>query len=243
MIILLAPSKTLDFETKAKISDYTLPQLKSESAKIIEELKKLSPTALKEQLKVSEKLAAENHKRYQQFQLSHTTKNSKQALLSYKGDVYRDIDAQNYSKADWDFAQRHLRILSGLYGILRPLDLIQPYRLEMKGKKQFWQTPLTKQMEKELTEEKSNIILKLTSEEYFAPIQSKKLKAKVISVNFKDRKKNKIIPIYSKIARGTMANWIIKNKIADPADLKNFSEDGYRFEPAKSTETQLTFSR
>lgn len=243
MLILLAPSKTLNFTTTAQTRDFSMPQLLDETAQIIKSLKKLSQTELQKYLKVSEKIATENYQRYQNFQINHSSENAKQALLAYKGDVYRDLEANSYTDKDWKFAQKHLRILSGLYGILRPLDLIQPYRLEMNHQKQFWKSPLTNQMKKELAEEKSQIILKLTSEEYFSPIQLKELKVKVISVNFKDREKNKIIPIYSKIARGTMANWIVKNQINNPIELKKFKEDGYRFEANQSNEKELTFSR
>ncbi len=232
MLIFLSPAKTLDFTTPATTDKFTLPEFLNQTAKLIKKYKPLTPSEITAKMKVSEKIANLNHERFQKLTTKLTPKNAKQALFAYKGDVYRDIEVEKYTPSQLEFAQKHLRMISGLYGWLKPLDLIQPYRLEMHLETKFWQKILTESLPKTL-------ILNLASEEYFKPIA--KTSNKVLTVYFKQ--KNKIIPIYSKIARGTMANFIIKNQITKPEDLKNFHEDGYKFNSKESTESALVFTR
>jgi cytoplasmic iron level regulating protein YaaA (DUF328/UPF0246 family) len=236
MLIFLSPAKTLDFTTPATTDKFTVPKFLDQTEKLITKYKKFSSPELSAKMKVSEKIADLNHKRFQLLTTNLTPKNAKQALFAYKGDVYRDIEVEKYTEKQLDFAQKYLRIISGLYGLVKPLDLIQPYRLEMHLETNFWQETLTKN----LTQEKDPILLSLASEEYFKAIKKTPGK-KIITVYFKE--KTKIIPIYSKIARGTLANFIIKNKITKPADLQNFSEDHYKFDLKESTETSLVFRR
>ncbi len=252
MIVLLSPSKTLNTETVKENSlasslPNTQPQFLEHSENLAAELKGMSAEEIAEMMKVSEKIATLNYERYQNWHTPFTEENSKQALLSFQGDVYRDIDTENYSKEDFEFAQKTIRTISGLYGILRPLDLMQPYRLEMKFRDKYWKEILTKHLEKYLKENPQPIV-NLASNEYSSAIDLKKLAMEgqeIITPSFKENKngKYKTIALYSKIARGTMTNWIVKNRIENPNELKKFKEDGYKFAPDLSTENQLTFTR
>ncbi len=212
MLTLISPAKTLDFETEFKVKTHTLPIFVKEASVLISALKKASVSDLEKVFGVSKKLAELNFSRFQNFQKS----DSRQALLAFDGDVYDGIDKRNL---DFDFAQKHLRILSGLYGVLRPLDLIKPYRLEMgtdfkkfdakiKNLYEFWSDKIMPELE-------TDYIINLASEEYFAAVNTKKIKAKIINIIFKEKKdgKLKIVGINAKKARGLMANFIIKNKI------------------------------
>jgi len=241
MIVLLSPSKTLDFQSAKKTDTFTQPQLLKFTKDIVAEMKKLSAQDIAAMMKVSEKIAQLNHERYQNFHFPFTEKNSRQAILAFKGDVYRDIDSAHYSAEDFQFAQEHIRILSGLYGYLRPLDLIQPYRLEMKYKAPYWRDKVTATIAKEPLQP----IINLASNEYSAAVEFKQLPHPIYTPIFKEKKSSsyKIIPLYAKYARGTMANWIIKNRITNPEDLKNFREDGYKFSEKLSTSTNFTFLR
>lgn len=255
MIIVLSPSKRQDFESKIKIQETSKLRLKDKTLKLVDELKKYDPEKLAKLMKISEDLSILNFQRYQKFQANFTNQNAKPAIYAFKGDVYRDIEAESYTKDEINFAQKHLRTLSGLYGLLRPLDLIQPYRLEMKTKLkvdksenlyEFWGDDITKLLNEDLKNAKSKYLINLASEEYFKSINEKQLNAKVINIVFKEKKLNKdpqIIAIYSKIARGTMANYIIKNKITDPEDLKKFNIDNYIFDAKSSNKDELTFIR
>lgn len=225
MIILLSPSKTMDFESEVSTKEHSVPIFLKEAEKLAASLAKMSAKKLGTYMSISEKLATLNHQRYQEFK----TAPQKQALFAYQGDVYRDIHPENYSPSQLKFAQKHLRTLSGLYGILKPLDLIKPYRLEMKFQTPFWKDKL------DLSSE--DLIINLSSKEYSKPLNLKALN--VLNITF--RVSDKIIPIYAKIARGTMANFIIENQITDPAQLEDFSEDGWKFQ--SKTEDELTFTR
>lgn len=241
MLILLSPSKTLDFHSAKKTESFSLPQLLDYSKELISEMKKLSAKDIAKMMKISEKLAELNHERYQNFHFPFTPKNSRQAILAFIGDVYRDIDTAHYSEEDFQFAQSQIRILSGLYGYLRPLDLIQPYRLEMKYKAPYWRDKVTTQIAKEPLQP----IINLASNEYSSPVDFKALPHPLFTIFFKEKKgpDYKIVALYSKIARGTMANWIIKNRITKPEDLKKFQEDGYKFSPKLSIKNNLVFIR
>ncbi len=245
MIIILSPSKTLDFETTPQTKKHTKPEFIEKTKELVEEMKKLSTKEIMNMMSVSEKIAELNYDRYQNFQFPFTTKNAKQAILAFKGDVYRDIEIDNYTEEDFEFAQEHVRTLSGLYGLLKPLDLIQPYRLEMKYKTDFWKDKITPVLNKHLKKEGSGILLNLASNEYSKPIQKKELEAKIITPHFKEKRgdKYKTIAIYSKLARGTMTNWIVKNRIENPEEIKNFKVDKYKFMTSLSKENDWVFAR
>lgn len=250
MIILISPAKSLDFSTKFNCETYSIPEFLPESKKLALELKKFSCSDLEKLFHVSKNLAELNFKRFQNFSNKADLKNSRQALLAFDGDVYAGINKINFGKKDFDFAQKHLRILSGLYGLLKPLDLIQAYRLEMgtdfkkfdfiaKNLYEFWGDKITQSIN--LSSEKT--VINLASEEYFSAINLKKIKAAVVNIIFKEQKagKLKIVGINAKKARGLMVNFIIKNKITKVEELKGFAEAGYKFDSKLSSEKSFLF--
>ncbi len=250
MISIISPAKTQDF-TKSALKTHTLAIFAKESQELVSELKKLSKSDIQNLMSVSEKIAELNFNRFKNFQKEFNLENAKQAILAFQGDVYQDIDTENYSAADFEFAQDHLRIISGLYGILRPLDLIQPYRLEMKtpfkfknhsNLYSFWGEILKKELGKIARNGK---VINLASNEYSKAVIFGDVSDRTITPAFKDFKNGeyKIIPIYAKIARGSMTNFIIKNKIDDAENLKEFSENGYVFDKKSSSETEFIFLR
>ncbi len=254
MLIVLSPAKSLDYKTPVKVKSTTLPDFTSESAKLIAELKKLSPQAVAKLMGLSDQLAALNVGRYREWSKKFTEENSKPAIFAFDGDVYDGFDVKTLNPKALDFAQDHMRILSGLYGALRPLDLMQAYRLEMgtsfknpKGKDlyAFWGDTVTKSLQKILDKQKRAVLLNLASEEYFKVLQPKDLDCEVISPVFHDAKdgKYKIISFYAKRARGLMARYVVENRITDPADLKGFNLDGYKYFAADSTPSKPVFRR
>lgn len=249
MLAVISPSKTQDFSTP-DIQDHTLTRQLDESEVLVKILKQKTQSELSELMSISEKLAVLNYTRFQSFSTPFDFSNAKQALLAFKGDVYTGIDAPNLSKKDLMFAQDHLRMLSGLYGVIRPLDLIAPYRLEMgtklkntKGKNlyEFWGDKISKLLNKD----ESKVIVNLASNEYFKGIDQKALKAQIINIVFKEFKgdKYKIIGIYAKRARGLMINYMIKNRLTDAQDLKDFTTEGYQFKQELSDEKTWVFTR
>jgi uncharacterized protein len=254
MLIVISPSKTLEFKGR-NYPNHTIPFFKSRISQLIDHMKTLSEKDLETLMNISPKLAALNHERYQSFQLPFTSDNSRQALLAFKGDVYQGIQVEDYTDSDIQFAQAHLRILSGLYGLLRPLDLIQPYRLEMgtrlsgfwgKNLYEFWANAITDRINQELEHAKgANLLVNLTSNEYFKAVRPGQMNAPVLDIHFKEKKNGalKTIGIYAKQARGLMIDFIIKHRIQDPEKLKRFARSGYEFDPARSTETEWTFAR
>ena len=199
-------------------------------------------------------IAKLNTDRYQSFKTPFTPKNAKQAIFAFKGDVYSGIDIEEYSDADLEYAQKHLRILSGLYGCLRPLDLIQPYRLEMKTKLhnvrgenlyQFWGDRITDELNKALEKQKQPVLVNLASNEYFKSVKPKQLKGRLLNINFKETKdgKTRVVAIFAKRARGMMTDYILRNRIEKPEDIKKFKQGGYRFRKELSDEKQWTFVR
>jgi uncharacterized protein len=233
MIILLSPSKTMN-NSFTGILNLTKPLLITSTKKLLKEYQKLSKEDLIQKMKISKKIASNTYNQFQKISFPHTPENALPALFCFKGDVYKFIEPETYTKDQMRFAQKHLRILSGFYGILKPLDLIQEYRLEMALVKKFWKGKI-------VIEEK--IILNLASEEYFSTINS--TDKRVIRVEFleKREKEHKNITIYTKYARGSMANWIIKNKITDLEKLKRFKEERYKFNKTLSKENKLVFTR
>ncbi|ALE52376.1 hypothetical protein SP60_03570 [Candidatus Thioglobus autotrophicus] len=249
MLAVISPSKTQDFSTP-DIQDRTLTRQLDESEVLVKILKQKTREELSKLMSISEKLAHLNYTRFQDFSTPFDFSNAKQALLAFKGDVYTGIDVPNLSKKDLEFAQDHLRMLSGLYGVIRPLDLIAPYRLEMgtklknpKGKNlyEFWGSKISEL----LNEDESEVIINLASNEYFKGIDQKSLKAQIINIVFKEFKgdKYKIIGIYAKRARGLMVQYMVKNRIENPQDLKAFSLEDYRFQQDMSDDTTWVFTR
>lgn len=254
MLLVISPAKTLDFDTPANTSIATKPAMIKDSAQLIDRMREFAPDDLVNLMGVSHKIAELNTQRFMNWQTPFTKKNAKQAMLAFKGDVYTGLDAESFTDEDFDFAQQHLRILSGLYGVLRPLDLIQAYRLEMgtkltnqKGKNlyEFWDKKPTQALNKQLTALESDTLINLASNEYFGAVDKFALKAKIITPVFKDYKNGqyKIISFYAKKARGLMSAYIIKNKLNTPSHIKKFNSDGYYFDAQGSTDNEWLFLR
>ncbi len=254
MIIVISPAKTLDFETPAQVAQFTIPDFLDDSAVLINQLKTLEPDQIGQLMSISSKLATLNSNRYYEWTRPFSLKNAKQAMYAFKGDVYTGLDAETLGLQDVDFAQNHLRVLSGLYGILRPLDLMQPYRLEMGTQLKnargnnlyaFWGEVLTDAINRELQMQQSDTLINLASNEYFKSLKTDKLNAKVITPVFKDQKNGvyKIISFFAKKARGLMSRYIIQNQLAFPEGIKQFDVAGYRFNEAESNASEWIFMR
>ncbi|MGD1889124.1 MAG: peroxide stress protein YaaA [Cyclobacteriaceae bacterium] len=257
MLTILSPSKTQDFsDNSVNVKDLptSQPVLLNESQKLVKELRKKSVTDIEQLMSVSEKIATLNHERYQHFSVPFTEDNARQALLAFKGDVYTDIAVDEYSELEFAFAQDHLRIISGLYGLLRPLDLMQPYRLEMKtpltnsrgdNLYKFWGDRITEQLNAALQNQDTPVLVNLASNEYFKSIDTRQLTGEVVTPVFKEHKdgKYKVVAIYAKRARGKMANFIIRNAIDQPEQLKTFTDGGYEFSDSLSSEKEWVFIR
>ena len=254
MIIILSPAKTLDFENPAVEKTCTEPEFLSLSKNLIAGLSEMSNEEISKLMGISDKLAALNSERYKSWNVKHESKNSKQAILAFKGDVYEGMKAWDYTKQDFTYAQKNLRLLSGLYGLLRPLDLIQPHRLEMgtvyanpagKDLYAFWGERLNKKLNEECKSSGSKYLINLASQEYFKATQPKKLEMEVISPVFKDEKngKFKIISFYAKKARGMMSSYLIRNQVETLEGIRAFNDQGYQFESSESTNLQPVFLR
>ena len=254
MLIVISPAKTLDYETTPVTDNFTQPDFLEHSQELIDQLKELTPAAIGKLMSVSDKIAGLNAARFEAWTQPFDTKNAKQAILAFKGDVYTGLDAESLTEKGFEFAQNHLRILSGLYGLLRPLDLMQAYRLEMgtkfankRGKDlyTFWGDLITNALNQELDRQDDNILINLASNEYFKSIQPKQLNADIITPVFKDLKNGqyKIISFYAKKARGLMTRYIIDKKITKPASLKKFNYGGYSFNADMSDNKQWVFTR
>ena len=254
MLIVLSPAKTLDYSIDPK-SNHTAPQFLSQSSKLIKTLKEKEPKDIASLMGLSDKLATLNFDRYQSWKASKVvSNNTKPSMLVFKGDVYQGLDAENFNSNQLRFAQKHLRILSGLYGILRPMDVIKPYRLEMgtklqtpKGKNlyEFWGSSIQDNVLDDLKSQKSDLLINLASKEYFSVLGKMPDYVNVISPVFKDYKngKHKIISFYAKRARGLMAKWIIQQKVKDFEKLSDFNLDGYYYSEKESTLTEPVFLR
>lgn len=254
MLITISPAKTLDYESPIAIDMFTQPELLPESEKLIKTCRKLTPADIASLMKISDKLAGLNAARFGEWQPNFTPDNARQAILAFKGDVYTGMQAETFSPADFEFAQQHLRMLSGLYGVLRPLDLMQPYRLEMgirlknsRGKDlyEFWGDIITQHLNKALAAQGDNILVNLASDEYFKSVNTKKLDAEIIKPVFLDEKngKYKVISFYAKKARGLMSRFIIQNKLTKSEQLSDFNLEGYQFDQAQSKGNELVFTR
>jgi cytoplasmic iron level regulating protein YaaA (DUF328/UPF0246 family) len=255
MIIVLSPAKSLDYETPPHIKKHTLPEFAEDSAELIEGLRKLSPQQIGSLMHISDPLAQLNFQRYADWSPKFDVHNSKQAMLAFNGDVYEGFDAKSLSAADLDYAQSHVRVLSGLYGLLRPLDLLQAYRLEMKtqfpnarGKDlyAFWGERITAALNEQMKKQQgAQVLINCASGEYFKSVKPKRLNAPVISPVFQDWKNGqyKIISFHAKRARGLMARFAVEHRIDEPEGLKAFSTEGYVYDQTVSTETSYVYRR
>ena len=224
MLIIISPAKTLDYESSLATTRFTQPELLDRSAELMEYCRELTPAQIGSLMKISDKLAGLNAARFAEWQPNFTPENARQAILAFKGDVYTGLQAEDFSEQDFDFAQQHLRMLSGLYGLLRPLDLMMPYRLEMgiklhngKGNDlySFWGDLITEKLNQQLKAQGDNVLINLASDEYFKAVKPAKLDGQLIKPVFLDEKggKFKVISFYAKKARGLMSRFIIQNQL------------------------------
>jgi len=249
MLLLLSPAKTLDFEP-TNIKKNTQPQFLEESQMLIKTLKKYTSKQIQDLMGVSEKIADLNVTRYQDFSVPFTMSNAKQAILAFKGDVYQGLSVEDFNEEDLNFAHKHIGILSGLYGILRPLDLMQAYRLEMGTKLkvqkdnnlyEFWKDSITKQINATGVKD----VINLASKEYFKSVKVAALEGNLWTVDFKEKKDGnyKIVAFYAKKARGMMCNYVVKNRLEKPEDMKTFDMEDYQFNEGLSSERHYVFTR
>lgn len=256
MIIVLSPAKSLDYETPPHVSKHTIPDFVEDAAELIDELRRYSPQQIASLMDISDALAHLNFQRYADWSPQFHAGNAKQAVLAFNGDVYEGFDAKTLGAADLDYAQRHVRVLSGLYGLLRPLDLLQPYRLEMgtrlpnaRGKDlyAFWGERITQALNAQLKRNKGaeRVLVNCASTEYFKSVRPARLDARVVTPVFEDWKggRYKIISFHAKRARGLMARFAVENRIDTPEKLKDFDVEGYAFDPDASNEATFVFRR
>lgn len=254
MLLVISPAKNLDYETELPIKKSTKAQFLDQSQRLIDVLQPMSPQQVSSLMGISDKLGTLNYDRFQAWQQPFDKAEARQAVLAFKGDVYIGLDAYNFTADDFEFAQEHLRILSGLYGLLRPLDAILPYRLEMGTKLEnpegkdlyaFWGTMITDHLNKQLKKQGSDALINLASNEYFKSVQAKQLVAPVITPVFKEWKNGqyKIISFFAKKARGQMSAYIIKNKIKTAEAIKGFDWDGYSYDESLSNGNNWVFTR
>ena len=254
MLIVISPAKKLDYSSPVAAKNHSQPELLDHSAELLQGLKKLSPQDVCALMGLSDNLGALNYERFQAWDRPFTEDNAKPAILAFKGDVYQGLDADSMTDKQLEWAQGHLRILSGLHGLLRPMDLMQPYRLEMgtrfanqRGKDlyQFWGNIITDEINSLLSNAKSPVLLNLASNEYFKSVQQKNIAGRIVTPVFMDKKgdKYKIVSFYAKKARGLMSAYIIKNKITAVEGIKKFDVDGYRFNSAMTDGDSWVFTR
>ncbi|MFV8570656.1 peroxide stress protein YaaA [Marinobacter sp. SBS5] len=253
MLMVISPAKTLDYESPLATETYSQPEYLDDACELIDQLKELEPHQVSNLMSISDKLGQLNADRFRNWHMPFTPDNARQAVLAFKGDVYTGLDAESFSEDDFAFAQKHLRMLSGLYGLLKPLDLMQPYRLEMGTKFEnqrgkdlyaFWGNKLTEGLNALLAED-DQILINLASNEYFKSVQKKHLEGRLITPQFKDFKngKYKIISFYAKKARGLMCRYAIQNHITQAEELKSFDLDGYYFSEEQSDKNNWVFLR
>ncbi|PKH22611.1 peroxide stress protein YaaA [Enterobacterales bacterium CwR94] len=254
MLLTLSPAKTLDYESPLATHRHTQPALLDESQKLIDVARKLTPAQIGSLMSISDKLSSLNAVRFNEWQPDFTPDNARQAILAFKGDVYTGLQAETFSEQDFDFAQQHVRMLSGLYGVLRPLDLMMPYRLEMgiklanpagKDLYSFWGDKITATLNKALADQGDDILVNLASDEYFKAVKPKSLQGRIIKPVFLDEKNGtfKVISFYAKKARGLMSRFIIQERLTQPEHLKQFDLEGYFFDAENSKENEWVFKR
>jgi uncharacterized protein len=254
MLFLLSPAKTLDYETPLPAVPHTLPAFAEDSARLIEVLRRKNPAEIATLMDISDPLAALNVARYQAWSPKFTARNARQAVLAFDGDVYDGLQAKQFGMAELEWAQQHLRILSGLYGVLRPLDWMQPYRLEMgtalkvgtaANLYQYWGGRIAEHLNAQLAADKTPVVINLASQEYFRAVDRKVLKARVVECVFEEWRPGgwKIISFSAKKARGLMARYAITKRVETPRKLEQFNLEGYAFDPAASHPERLVFRR
>jgi len=254
MLSVISPAKTLDYDSPVATRKATQPEFLERSEELIQDARRLDPSDIRSLMGVSENIAALNHQRFMDWHRPFDTDNARQAILAFKGDVYTGLEAHTLDAKQLAYAQKHLRILSGLYGLLRPLDLMQAYRLEMglrftnsggKNLYEFWGDALSQSLNKQLKKTSTPVLLNLASNEYFKAVKPGALDGEVITPVFKDLKngKYKIISFYAKKARGQMARYIIDREVNDVAALKKYRVAGYRYNAAESSARELVFTR
>jgi cytoplasmic iron level regulating protein YaaA (DUF328/UPF0246 family) len=254
MLIVISPAKTLDLESDYKAPAVSQPAFLTDTRKLVRIMRGYSAADLGKLMHTSEAISTLNEERYKTWKTPFTSDNARASLFTFKGDVYTGMEAENFSAADLQYAQDHLRILSGLYGALRPLDLMQPYRLEMgtylaneRGKNlyAFWGDKLSLAIRRDLNVQGDNILVNLASNEYFSVLDKKVLGAEIVAPVFKDYASGlyRVLSFFAKKARGRMASWILKNRVKDVAELPDFSLDGYKYSKAESTPEKPVFLR
>lgn len=254
MISIISPAKTLDMETPVNSQIQSHPELLNKSKQLVKVLKKMKAPELSQLMSISPKLGQLNFERFQEWTTPYNTEKTRPAVFAFRGEVFTGLNIDTFSEEDISYTQNHLRILSGLYGLLRPMDSILAYRLEMGtklsiGKKKnlydFWGDHITKHLNGALAMQKDDILINLASSEYFKSINQKQLKAEVFTPVFKDNKNGqyKVISFFAKKARGHMLRFILKNQISNPEELKHFEEDGYYFNDSLSNKNTFTFTR
>lgn len=254
MLVILSPAKSLDYKTPPVTAEFTVPEMLDETEKLLARLRKMSPKQLSDLMNISPALGELNFERYQSWHRPFTPENARQAVLAFSGAVFQGLDASSLSEAHLQGLQRKLRILSGFYGVLKPLDLMQPYRLEMGTKLKyqrsadlyaFWKNKITPKIKEALAESGSKVLVNLASNEYYKSIDTKSLGADIVTPQFKDMKNGnyKMITVYAKMARGLMTRFIAQNDITDVDDLLAFDLDGYVFNPRLSKNAQPVFTR
>lgn len=254
MLIVLSPAKNLDYESPLATQLSTMPDMLDESQLLIQRCRELSPAQVGSLMKISDKLADLNAHRFENWHLPFSPDNARQAVLAFNGDVYSGLQADTFSEQDFEFAQAHLRILSGLYGLLRPLDLMQAYRLEMgtkldnaRGKDlySFWGNLITEKLNQALRDQGDSVLVNLASNEYFKSVKPKNLDGVVVTPIFKDWKGDqyKVVSFFAKKARGKMARFIIQNQLTDVSQLTQFDVDGYVYNEGMSNQSELVFTR
>lgn len=254
MIVILSPAKSLNFKVDGPTESHSIPIFINEAHKLIRVLQKHSPTKLTELMKISSGLGELNYLRFQKWELDHNQSNSKQAIFAFNGEVYNGFKAHTLDSESLVFAQHHIRILSGLYGILNPLDLVQPYRLEMSTKLKlnefknlytFWDDKINTTINQELKVQKNECLINLASVEYSKAVKLKNINTQIITPVFKELSGDsyKVIPVYAKKARGLMSRFIVDNKIVDPQEIKHFDVEGYHYSDTHSTEQEWVFTR
>lgn len=254
MLTLISPAKALDFDSPLPTRKASQPRMLAEADRLAEVMAAKSPDALADLMELSSDLALLNHDRFQEWEPAGANGQTRPAVLAFNGDVYQAMGRERFGERDYTHAQKHLRILSGLYGVLRPLDLIQPYRLEMgaplvtdRGSNlyQWWGSAITDQLKADLEGRRSPFVVNLASKEYFGAVQAEALDAPVITPVFKDFSPGeyRVVSFFAKRARGMMAAWMILNRISSRRALRSFDEGGYRFEPSSSTASTPVFVR
>lgn len=254
MLTVLSPAKTLDFESPLLTQKHSQPSMVAESAKLVKVLAGKSPDEIGELMSLSPKLAELNFERFQEWTTTFEPGSARPAVLAFKGDVYMGMEIDSFNERDFTAAQKSVRILSGLYGVLRPLDLIHPYRLEMGSRLgtdrggnlyQFWGDQITDALNAEFEQRSPKVLVNLASQEYFSAVQPERLEARIIAPVFLDEKNGnyKIISFFAKRARGAMAAWMVQNRIKSAAALTGFDRMGYRFDPERSSPDAPTFIR